>query len=478
MFKKSTYTSFIILMTIFVLVVAVQSCKKKSLEGMIVMSQCKGDIENPDYLSGSRWRNIPESRIVALHTDAPDQPLYKLTEGFYSACAPKISYDGNSMLFAAQQSENDVWQIWEMDLTNRKTRQITSSEGNCIDPDYLPGDRMVFSKQEIINVATKEKGYTLYTCNLDGSNLARITYDPSTYFASTVLNDGRVVAIGRTLIPEVKDAMLMIMRPDGTKQQLFYQSEANHHLQGRVWEMDESSIVFVEGNADNEKDITSISYNRPLHSKVNLTSQIKGDFYAISPYQENTVLASYRSDKEGHFALYGFNTQSHELGTPIYKDGEYHVLEAVSVVKRDRPKKLPSEVDLNVKTALLVCQDINYSYMQTNDSTTVVNKASRLEILGMDETMATFKTEEDGSFYIKVQADTPFRMQTLDGNDNVVKGPSSWLYLRPNERRGCIGCHENRELVPQNAQPLAVRKDPIPVPSPKEIDSLKRDLKM
>ncbi|MBD0777913.1 hypothetical protein HPE56_08910 [Maribacter sp. ANRC-HE7] len=478
MFKKSPYTSFIPLLAIIVLVISVQSCKPRSLEGMIVMSQSQGDIDSPDYLSGNRWRHIPESRIVALNVNSPEEPLSVLTKDFQSACAPKISYDGNSMLFAAQQNKNDVWQIWEMDLHNLKTRQITSSDGNCIDPDYLPGDRMVFSKHEIINVATKEKGYTLYTSNLDGSNLARITYDPSTYFASTVLNDGRVVTIGRTLIPEVKDAKLMIMRPDGTKQQLFYQSEANHHLQGRVWEMDEGSIVFVEADANNEMDITSISYNRPLHSKVNMTSHIKGDFYAISPYQENKVLASYRSDKEGRFALYGFNTQSHELGTPIYKDGEYHVLEAVPVVKRDRPKKLPSEIDLNVKTALLVCQDINYSNKQSNDSTTLTNRANKLEILGMDETMATFETEEDGSFYIKVQADTPFRMQTLDGNDNVVKGPSSWLYLRPNERRGCIGCHENRELVPKNAQPLAVRKDPIPVPSPKEIDSLKRDLKM
>jgi len=34
----------------------------------------------------------------------------------------------------------------EMNLDNLKCRKITSVEGNCTDPDYLPGSRLVFSK--------------------------------------------------------------------------------------------------------------------------------------------------------------------------------------------------------------------------------------------------------------------------------------------------------------------------------------------
>lgn len=477
MFKKSTYTSFIKLMAICSATLCIHSCNEKSLTDMIVMSQIKGDIESADYLSGNKWRYMSKSRIVAINANTPQEPLHELTKDFYSACAPKISYDGNFMLFAAQKNQNDVWQIWEMNLSNLKNRQITSSKENCIDPDYLPGKRLVFSKQTTRNISKIKTEHTLFSCNLDGSNLSQITYNPSTYFASTVLNDGRLVAIGKELIPEEKDAMFMIMRPDGTKQELFYQSGTNHNLHSKVWEMGNGKIVFIETDLDGNKDITSINYNRPLHTRENLTSKIEGDFYAISPYQENKVLTSYRLTKEERYALYEFNTKNKELGKPIYRDKNYHVLEAISVEKRNRPRKLPSEVDLTVKTALLVCQDINFPYSLPSDSTLPTNKSSRVEILGIDSTMATFKTEKDGSFYIKILANTPFKMQTIDENNNVVKGPSSWLYLRPNERRGCVGCHENKELVPRNTQPFAVRKDPILVPSLGNLDSHKNDLK-
>ncbi len=72
--------------------------------------------------------------------------------------------------------------------------------------------------------------------------------------------------------------------------------------------------------------------------------------------------------------------------------------------------------------------------------------------------------EDDGSVYLKIKADTPFRMQTLDEEGNLIQGPSSWLQLRPNERRGCVGCHAGHTRAPDNRQPLAVQKEPIEIP--------------
>ncbi len=478
MFPKNTFNSYLIVLAMCFGAIGLHSCKQKPLTNMIVMTQNKGDVESRDYSKGDKLQYMSGSRIVALNTTTPNEPLDELTSDFYSACSPKISYDGNFMLFAAQKNQDDVWQIWELNLHNKKKKQITSSDHNCIDPDYLPGERLVFSK-EVKNKDPKvDTEFTLFSCNLDGSNLAQVTYDPSTYFASTVLSEGRVIAIGKEMWPEKKPANFMIMRPDGTKKELFYQMEQDHYITSGATEMNNGRILFVEANSNNQKDLISLSYNRPLHSEENLTSEIKGDFHAISPYHDNKVLSSYRPENALHFALYEFDVESRELGRPIYEDRENNILEAVFVQKKQRPRKLPSEVDLNVKTALLVCQDINFQYSQPTDSTIPAFKASKMEVLGIDSTMAVFKTEKDGSFYIKIQADTPFRLQTLDDNNNVVKGPSSWMYLRPNERRGCIGCHENRELVPGNVQPLAVTKEPIPVPTPKQMDAPKRELKM
>jgi hypothetical protein len=68
-----------------------------------------------------------------------------------------------------------------------------------------------------------------------------------------------------------------------------------------------------------------------------------------------------------------------------------------------------------------------------------------------------------------VIADTPFKIQTLDKNGNILYGPSSWINLRPNERRACVGCHLGNEIVPENRQPLAVTKDPIQIPKVKTL---------
>jgi hypothetical protein len=38
------------------------------------------------------------------------------------------------------------------------------------------------------------------------------------------------------------------------------------------------------------------------------------------------------------------------------------------------------------------------------------------------------------------------------------------MWLRPNERRGCVGCHEDHELVPDNRVPLSVKKPPVKIP--------------
>ena len=148
----------------------------------------------------------------------------------------------------------------------------------------------------------------------------------------------------------------------------------------------------------------------------------------------------------------------------IYDDPEYDEIEVAVIESRERPKKLPSEVDMGVKTGLLLCQDINYDITGPKFTNLSKHLADRIELQGIDSILGIVKAEKDGSVYLKVIADTPFRIKTLDKNGSTVHGPGEWIYLRPNERRGCVGCHEDPELVPGNKLPLSVRKPPVSVP--------------
>jgi len=205
-----------------------------------------------------------------------------------------------------------------------------------------------------------------------------------------------------------------------------------------------------------------------LHSKVNLSSGLDGGFYAISPQQSGKLLVSYRLSLDDKYALYEFDAENKSLGKIIYKDKNYNITEVAVVEKKERPKKLPSAVDESINTGLLICQDINFTDMLSEELSKSISKAVSIEVTGVDYSFGKVNVEKDGSFYLKILADTPFRIQTLDEQGEIINGPGSWIYLRPNERRGCIGCHENNEQVPENRQPLSIKKDPILLPNNKK----------
>lgn len=456
-------TDILKILIICFLCISLISCKNKSPEEMLLITEVTGDVQNLNFITGESWRFVPEARIITINPEKPAS-LKVLTGDFYSACYPEISYDGEYMLFAAQQKEGDNWQIWEMKLDNQNARKITSFKGNCIDPAYLPGNRMVFTR--LIENDTVKKTYGLCTCNLDGSALQQITFGPSAGFAASVLKDGRLLAISRQLLPYEGNPMLMVLRPDGTKADIFYKGAEGSVLMSRGRETEDGRIFFIETEENNPLggDVISIAYNRPLHSRINLTSGTGSHFNSILPLKSGRLLVSCRKPDSDHFALYEFDPESKEAGKSVYDNPRYNVLDAVAALKYERPKKLPSEVDMGVKTGLLLCQDINFLCRPLTGNIPSLSEADKIEVLGIDSTYGVMEVEKDGSFYLKVMADTPFRIRTLDKEGRVLNGPSSWLWLRPNERRGCAGCHEDPELVPVNRVVDAVRKQPVIIP--------------
>ena len=456
----------IILLFIFAVVLPFSllvSCKTGSMNGMLIITRASGKVQHMNLLTGDAWRFLPTAQIAAMNPDKPGS-LKVLTGEFNAACFPEISYDGKHMLFAAQKKEGGLWQIWEMDLGSLKSRQVVSLSENCVDPAYLPGGRAVFTR--CTGNDTVKTAHCLYTCNLDGSDVRQITFLPGASFATSVLKDGRLLTISRQLFPGQGDPMLTVLRPDGTKADMFYPGCGGSTFTNRPRETSDGRIVFAESDTSRDLagDVISISYNRPLHTRVNLTEGIDGSFFSVLPLQPGRFLVTLRKPDAEHYALYEFDPVNKILGAALCSDPGYDIIDVVAAGKYDRPKKLPSEVDLQVKTGLLLCQDINFTGFQSTVNNHTTRKASMIEVLGTDSAYGIVPVEEDGSFYLKVIADTPFKIRTLDEDGHVIDGPCTWLWLRPNERRGCVGCHEDPELVPVNRIPLAVKTNPAIIP--------------
>ena len=252
------------------------SCSSGISDGMVIFTRVPADQLN--FHAETFTHQFPGAQIVAADMDDPAGSETILTADFYSACTPRISYDAKHMLFLAQQKKNDTWQIWEMDLSDGAIRQITKFDESCSGPAYLPGGRLVFSRQ------MPDVGYgsaaALYTMNLDGTELNRITFQPHLDYPATILRDGRVLMLSRQLYPEARDQMYLAMRPNGTKAELFYMGTENSVLSWQANETLEGMVYFIQLDfgKDHKADLVSVHQNRPLYSKVNYTSDIPGSF--------------------------------------------------------------------------------------------------------------------------------------------------------------------------------------------------------
>ena len=292
----------------------------------------------------------------------------------------------------------------------------------------------------------------------------QITFNPGFYTATSMLHDGRIISVKGSSTAETEKSNLMVMRPDGTKEMLFYKSEEGIQLIGKGRETENDEIYLLGKNEEGLGKLYAISYNNPLKSRKLVEETAGGDFIGMSPLMNGRLLVCYRESKEASYGLFELDPHNMKLVKSVFYDSGYKTIEAVAVQQHKVPKKIPSEVNMNEQTGLLLCQDINF--IGFHQDTVLMNreKAMKIEILGLESSMGTVDVEKDGSVYLKIKADTPFQLQTINEEGAVVNGPSSWITLRPNERRACVGCHQGNEVVPHNRQPLSVLKEPIQIP--------------
>ena len=438
------------------------SCEESVKEGAILMTAINSELEMLPSELKKQAVFMEGAEIVMFDPEHPNNTLLSVSKEFYSAAGPSISFDAQKMLFSAQKLKGDPWQIYEMELTDLEYEQLSHSRSNCYEPVYLPDNRIVYSKE--MRLQNGDIGHALFVIDKENSTEERITFSPGSYLSSKVLHDGRLLTVSQQEFLDKGEPNLMVMRPDGTKEMRFYKARqtetniisANQALNG--------DIYLLESNKNDKAMLSRITYANPMASRTNLSKNIQGDIIAVNPFTEGSLLLCYKKLNDEQVGLYEFDLEQQQLVRTIYKNYKYTVVEAVSVSKRTRPKKIPSEVKIEEETALLLCQDINFTYQPKKDAFTVKEKAVSIELLGLEQSMGIVDVEQDGSVYLQVKADTPFKIQTLDKKGNIVYGPSSWINLRPNERRACVGCHLGNEIVPENRQPLAVTKDPIQIP--------------
>ncbi len=442
-------------------------------KGMVIVTAVPSGIDLVNDDLGVDNRYIVGSQIIALRTDAGNdntEPVL-LSEDFHSARAPEVSYNGEKMVFSGQRENGDTWQIYAMDLKSFEVKQITDGKEHCTDPTWMPDGRIAFSKLTADKIAGPI--HRLFACEPGGEGLIQLTYNPNSSIAASIFQDGRILVLDEQKYPEKGQRKLMAMRIDGTKSELFYENAGTKEITGKGSEAGEE-VFFIEKEPENpnRSSLVSVKLGHPLSSYMNLSKHIPGAFNSVSPGQDGSLLVSYKKENDDAFGLYTFDLEKLALSEFKYNNPDYHFIEPVLVSERDVPLKLPEIVDVSKEKGRLLCLNTNLSNDSNGSETYEGRKTARVQVYGLEKMIGEVPVEEDGSFYIEIDADTPVRFQTVDSKGDVLRGPSSWIWVRPNEKRSCIGCHEDRELAPENKVPDALYAGMMKLPEGERTDAI------
>lgn len=401
-------------------------------------------------------------RVVLTETPAGGQPRLLLVEpdgaarvlsrGFYAAADPDVSWDAERILFAGKKTAAERWQIYEMTLATGAVRQLTRMGADCRQPAY---QSRIFSLDipDPWPQAMFVSGAALYTVKLDGTLRQRITFTPWEESAPAMLPDGMVVFSSR----QDGRTQLMAANLDGTDYSLFLPGgqlrEPAATLDGR--------LVFVEDGGR----LAAVDLVRPLKTKRLLTSKADGIFATPSALPGGRLLVAWQPDGKTPAGVYRFHPAS-KTKVPVYVKPGVDARQAKALVPRPEPDGRGSVVIEDAGWSRLYC----LSVFTTDDPARIrPGQNWRLRVFTGSPAdplkIGDLRIEDDGSFHLEVPPNTPLKLELVNPAGQPVRA-SSWIYTRPRENRGCIGCHEDPELTPENREAKAVIKKPVRLTAP------------
>jgi len=365
----------------------------------------------------------------------------------------------------------------------------------------------------------------LYGCRLDGSGLQQLTFNLSGDSDPFQMDDGRVIYAARQrLDPTRRDAArvtLLGINLDGTDCALF--TDDGPPAVRRMPCATQRYVVFVEPDPsvpDGGGRLEAVTVRRPLHSYQPVTTPDQGLFHSPSPLPDGRILVSRRGaarrgaagdDTSGTNTspgnTYGVVCLDIETGQfePVFDDPRYHDIQAVALVPRTEPDGRSSVVSRDDPHGKLYCLSV-----YTNDlpiGSLEKGQARRLRVIeGLPVTAETQTNDPrmarntvpvqaeagrstapagpanaprpvprrilgdiplaaDGSFHVTIPAGVPIELQVLDA-DGLALRTCGWIWAMNHEPRGCIGCHEDPELTPENFTAEAILKPAVPLTLP------------
>jgi len=461
-------------------------------------------------------RTWASGNLYKLSPIAPEGIVTPLTNFVGASVSdPAVSFDGKKILFSMRPPGGSSRNIYEIDADGTGLRQVTAGGGHDFDPLYLPSGQIMFtsSRDNEMDEYNHAPAEHLYVCDADGGNLERVSFNQSDDFDPELLPNGRIVYTRWEHFGTMNRFPLFVTNPDGSGTfHVFGPHDRNffHAVptpDGRLIavestriEGDAGPIAVLKseaGPADPATGTTAQHWD-VLTPKVNNDGEPwpYGAFKYPRPIGGNRFVGSYTlpaaTEGDVDYALYTFTLRQQGAGTPtdpatftvvnisfLYNDPATNEYDAQLLAPHPKPPVIASTLDRSLNYGVFLAQDV--FNRGTNDGQEIprrgVDPIDSIAVLTALPTrpgdMNDFSANEfekraligfapvqsDGSFRVKVPANTPISFATLDSHGRGFVVKRTHLYVRPGEEfNRCVGCHEERRAggpVPTNPSPMA-----------------------
>jgi hypothetical protein len=182
------------------------------------------------------------------------------TQGLGDVMGVEISVDGTKVLFSMRgpfdpnldDEDQPTWKIWEYDLPTDTLRRVIASDitaeaGHDISPHYLADGRIIFASTrqrqgkailldegkpqfDAMDENRQNAAFVLHVMDPDGGNVRQVSFNQSSDFDPTLLDNGKVLFSRWDHAGGVNGIHLYTMNPDGSELELYYGAES--HLTG------------------------------------------------------------------------------------------------------------------------------------------------------------------------------------------------------------------------------------------------------
>ncbi|NQU20135.1 MAG: hypothetical protein HQ567_02550 [Candidatus Nealsonbacteria bacterium] len=415
-------------------------------------------------------------------------------------------------------SGRSSFHVYAMGAAGENLRQLTDGPEDDFDPCPLPDGGVAFMSSRrggfcrCDNPFEPIPTHTLHRMDASGANVRMLSAHETNEWHPSVLADGRIVYCRWDYVDRSAAHFhgLWVSNPDGSNPSVLfgnYTQRISTCFQPRAIP-GSNRIVFVAG-AHHANVGGSLAIFDPARVKLDpKTGQDRFDSIEILtpevcfPEAPNGWPASYFSgpwplSEDYYLVAFSFDPlpgmgsgELRDTETGIYYFDRFGNLELLyrepgiactgpmPLAPRRTPTAIPDVSDPALgDEGEFVLADVNWSLLPLPESRPI-HTLRIFQILPKESThianrprighanaesarmlLGTVPVERDGSAYFRAPAGVPLYFQAVDANGRAVQSMRSVTYLKPGERRGCVGCHERPGTTPPR-RPLAALRRP------------------